>query len=308
MYTPPHEFSINLPKIMAEVRTESYRRWSWPTFLSECFASPRSGIKLTIFAVAVVFFIAAAFLSPSRIFVRHIAPGSFYQVVSYGVLVSGGVLLSGYGLGVWLLGGIRFWSEVNTTSLRSRGLGAVLLGIADGLSLPYLKGGGPGCFYPNNHPSSARRLFHTLTAWGFGCALISTTLAAIYQDVFHRLPPFPLTSSPVLFGTVGGVALIIGSVGLLCCKWQSDKSPAETRSLSIDYIFLAMLSLTSLSGILLLAFRTAASMGILLIIHLSLVAALFVTAPYGKFVHLVYRFLAIVKYRMEQATVGSPQH
>jgi len=35
------------------------------------------------------------------------------------------------------------------------------------------------------------------------------------------------------------------------------------------------------------------------VMHLGLVAALFITAPYGKFVHLVYRFLALVKYRTE---------
>ena len=41
-------------------------------------------------------------------------------------------------------------------------------------------------------------------------------------------------------------------------------------------------------------------MGALLIVHLGIVLALFVTLPYGKFVHGLYRLAALVKYRREQ--------
>jgi citrate/tricarballylate utilization protein len=42
-------------------------------------------------------------------------------------------------------------------------------------------------------------------------------------------------------------------------------------------------------------------MGTLLAIHLGLVLALFITMPYGKFVHAVYRYAALVKNAKEQA-------
>jgi citrate/tricarballylate utilization protein len=35
-------------------------------------------------------------------------------------------------------------------------------------------------------------------------------------------------------------------------------------------------------------------------VHLGSVLALFVTLPYGKFVHGLYRLAALVKYRREQ--------
>ena len=93
--------------------------------------------------------------------------------------------------------------------------------------------------------------------------------------------------------------MVIGTVGLLWFKWKSDKVPGGTDERSMDYRFLVMLCLTSLSGIFTLVFRTTAAMGSILVIHLGLVAGLFLTAPYGKFVHVVYRFLALLKYRTE---------
>jgi citrate/tricarballylate utilization protein len=58
--------------------------------------------------------------------------------------------------------------------------------------------------------------------------------------------------------------------------------------------------LTSLTGLLLLALRETAIMGILLVIHLGMVAGLFITAPYGKFAHVIYRYAALVRYTIEQ--------
>ena len=39
----------------------------------------------------------------------------------------------------------------------------------------------------------------------------------------------------------------------------------------------------------------------LLIVHLGIVLALFLTLPYGKFVHGFYRTAALVKYAIEMA-------
>ena len=64
--------------------------------------------------------------------------------------------------------------------------------------------------------------------------------------------------------------------------------------------FLALLFLTSLTGLLLLAFRETRAMGMLLVAHLGVVLALFVTMPYGKFVHGLYRFAALVRFHLER--------
>ena len=41
-------------------------------------------------------------------------------------------------------------------------------------------------------------------------------------------------------------------------------------------------------------------MGMLLAVHLGVVLALFLSLPYGKFVHGLYRFLALVQYAAER--------
>ena len=48
------------------------------------------------------------------------------------------------------------------------------------------------------------------------------------------------------------------------------------------------------------AWRDGAAMPYLLAVHLGIVLALFVSLAYGKFVHGIYRFLALVRYAKEK--------
>lgn len=68
----------------------------------------------------------------------------------------------------------------------------------------------------------------------------------------------------------------------------------------MDIGFIALLLLTSLTGLALLALRDTVAMGVLLLVHLGVVLALFVTMPYGKFVHGLYRSAALVRHFLER--------
>jgi len=95
--------------------------------------------------------------------------------------------------------------------------------------------------------------------------------------------------------------LIIGTGGLIWFKLRSDPEPAGAGASGMDYVFLVTLCLTALTGMLTLIFRATAGMGSMLVLHLGFIAALFLTAPYGKFVHVVYRTLALIRYEIEQS-------
>jgi citrate/tricarballylate utilization protein len=302
MYTPPHEFAINIPQILAASRRESYARWSWPGFLASAFKNRSTTTILGFTAAALVAILALALVPSEDLYGTHLGSGAFYEVVPYAAMVAGALVLFFYGIAVWLRGGARFWSETGAARQSAPGGSSTLFSaLAAAFGLRYLKGGGPGCYYPDERPSGVRRFYHALTFWGFASDFVATSLAFVYQDILHRMPPYNFTSAPVIFGSVGGVALIIGTAGLIYFKLRSDREPAASGSYGMDCVFLVTLGLTALTGMLTLIFRATPAMGSLLVLHLACIAALFATAPYGKFVHAVYRTLAIARYEAESS-------
>ena len=301
MFTPPHEFAINIPQILSQARLETYRRWSWPDFLGRAFKNRSITISLATGVAALVELLALIFIPSEKLFSTHLGPGAFYEVVPYVAMVTGALILFIYAIAVWLNGGSRFWRETSTALNGKGSLKALAAAIAAVLGLRYLKGGGPGCFYPDEKPSSVRRIYHALTFWGLTSDFISTTLAFVYQDILHILPPYALSSAPVIFGAIGGVALLLGTCGLIYFKLRSDAAPEERAASGMDYVFLVTLGLTALTGMLTLILRETSAMGSILVLHLASIAALFLSAPYGKFVHAVYRTLAVIRYEVEQS-------
>ena len=98
---------------------------------------------------------------------------------------------------------------------------------------------------------------------------------------------------------LGGIGLIFGPLGLLVAKLRRDPVMLDEQRFGMEVAFLAMLFLTSLTGLLLLVLRATPAMPLLLALHLGVVFALFITMPYGKFVHGIYRFVALVRYARE---------
>ena len=74
-----------------------------------------------------------------------------------------------------------------------------------------------------------------------------------------------------------------------------DHRPYDEQSVGMDMSFTTLLFLVSLSGLLLLLFRGTSAMGLLLCVHLGLVMGFFIPMTSGKFVHIVYRYFALVR-------------
>jgi len=107
---------------------------------------------------------------------------------------------------------------------------------------------------------------------------------------------------PVVLGVLGGIGLLIGPAGLFLVDRRRDPELTHQSERALGTAFLMLLFATSLTGLLLLMLRDRPYMPTLLIVHLAIVFALFVTLPYGKFVHGIYRAAALVKFRREESS------
>jgi citrate/tricarballylate utilization protein len=301
-YAPPHEFHVNVPKTFAAIRRETYRKYSWPHGSASLFT--RSGLVL-ILAAAVVpaVFTTALGIAAGRsaMFAAHsVAAGAFYEVMPHAVMTGLFGALGGLTVVPFVVGLVRFWRDAGGgegSFLDARALGRAS---ADTLALRYLDGGGDGCAYPDEVPTKARRWFHHLTFYGFMLCFAATSVAAVYHNVLGWRAPYDLVSVPVLLGCAGGIGLLVGPAGLLRLRAVRDPEPGDRVQSRMDVAFIVLLFLTSLSGFLLLALRETSAMGVALGAHLGLVTGLFLTLPYGKFVHAIYRFCALVRNALEE--------
>jgi citrate/tricarballylate utilization protein len=147
----------------------------------------------------------------------------------------------------------------------------------------------------------ARRGWHHFVSYGFGLTFVSTISAGVSEYFFDDLPPYRYLSVPVITGTVGGVAMIVGCVGLLTLKRRADPAQITPTMRAADHGFIGALLVLSITGLLVLVLRTTPAFAPLLVVHLAAVIVCFGIAPYTKFVHWIYRVLAIYQDNFERA-------
>ncbi len=301
-YAPPHEFQLDFPRTMARLRAQSYRRYAWPGFLAAAFERNGLVTSLAIAACLVAFVLGLALAGgAARLFAPWgDAEGAFYALMPHNVMAGlfGAVFL--FAVVALVVGFVRSWREGGEPSGGIAQPGAAAEATWDALRLRYLDGGGEGCTYPDDRPSFARRRLHHLTFYGFLLCFAATCVGTVYHYGFGWKAPYALASVPVVLGTLGGIGLLVGPAGLLWLKAARDPELADPAQDGMDAGFLALLFLTSLSGLVLLATRESAAMGVALAVHLGLVMAFFLTMPYGKFVHGIYRVGALVRYHLER--------
>jgi len=301
-YAPPHEFALNFPKVLAQVRGETYRRYAWPQSFARAFDRNALVVSIaTALSIAAAFFFTGAFTQPDRFFgAWSDAQGSFYAVMPHGLMAAIFTLVAAFVVVSFLASFLRFWPEWGGDLADFVRVPSFSNATWDTLGLRYLDGGGDGCTYPRERPSMSRRNFHHLTFYGFLLCFAATAVGTIYHYVFGWKAPYPLYSLPVLLGLIGGGGLVVGPIGLLILRADRDPDLGDRAQDHMDVAFLVLLLATSVTGLLLLDFRETAAMGTLLALHLGFVLALFVTLPYGKFVHALYRFAALVRFHIER--------
>ncbi|MGE0313644.1 MAG: tricarballylate utilization 4Fe-4S protein TcuB [Lautropia sp.] len=295
-YAPPHEFAVAVPQAMARVRLHTWVEHAWPRAFGALYRQAGLAVALALCGAIAAFLMLAIALN-GHLF-GAVPGGDFYAIFPHNLLVGlfGPVFLFvvlALGIGV-----ARFWREAPPGAA---GTAAVVEAGTDVLSLRYLGGGhGEGCNVEDDAFSLARRRYHHLTFYGFMLCFASTSIATIYHYGLGWKAPYALSSVPVLLGTVGGLGLVVGPIGLLILNRRRHPLAGASEQAPLDIGLIVLLLLVSVTGLALLGLRETAALPILLATHLGAVMAFFLTMPYGKFAHGVYRSAALLKWAIEK--------
>jgi citrate/tricarballylate utilization protein len=291
-YAPPHVFAIDVPRMFAEIRLASYEAHCWPRPLARAF---RWQGLVTSTGLAVVFAtllaVGTVALNPGGLSSSR-ADAEFYAVVPHGVMVTMFGAVGAFVLAALALA-TRSYARLAAGDHASVSAAAVFTALRDGLSLKHLHGAGHDCVSAEESRSSWRRWGHHLTAGGFALSFASTSVAAFYHSVLGVTAPYGYGSLPVVLGTLGGLGLVVGPVVQSWQRRRQDPALRDPAQSGLDSGFVWLLWLTAATGLALLILRHTAAMPWLLVGHLGVVLALFVSLPYGKFVHGWFRAAAL---------------
>lgn len=294
-YTPPHEFMLNLPAALAEVRQDSWDRFAWPQPVSRLFQ--RSGLALAGAAAAGLTLLFALILALPETgglgFYAHMAHGLMVAIFAPAFLLP--LVAMGFGLR-------RYWAEVGGQSLTLRQIGKAL---HDAATLRNLAGGAAeGCNYEDeDRYSNTRRLFHQATMYGFLLCFASTSSGTLLHYVFDMPAPYSLFSLPKLLGVPGGLLLCAGTAGLAWLKTKADPALGAAQVWGGEMGFVALLFATGATGLMLYAATGTVLVQGLLALHLGVVLTFFVLLPYSKMAHGLYRMAALLR---EAQNAGRP--
>ncbi|MDM0081095.1 tricarballylate utilization 4Fe-4S protein TcuB [Variovorax sp. J31P179] len=299
-YAPPHEFAVNVPRAMAEVRRQTYADYAWPPALGRLYQ--RNGLTLSVaLAAGLALFLMLAVALNGTLWGGRLE-GNFYRLFPHNLLV--GLFAPVFLFVVFALGkGVtRFWRELTpATSGAPLSAPAAAEATQAVLRLKYLDGGhGEGCHDEDDAYTLSRRRFHHFTFYGFLLCFAATSVATLYHYLFGWHAPYDLPSLPKLLGVVGGVSLMIGTAGLWRLNRRRHPLQGDAAQKPMDLGFIALLFLTSASGLGLWLGRGTPALALLLCLHLGAVMALFATLPYGKFAHGIFRTAALLRHAVEK--------
>ncbi|MCU4539215.1 tricarballylate utilization 4Fe-4S protein TcuB [Acinetobacter bereziniae] len=297
-YAPPHEFGVNIPKVMAQVRLETYQEFATPQSLGRLYMS--MGIPF-VSVLTLIFFLcmlAVLWYKGTNLFADH--QGHFYAIfphnflaLLFGVIFTVAIILLGIGIN-------KFWRQTSKVIHGKVEKPDLIQATQNVLTLKYLDGGhSKGCNEQDDRYTQIRRVFHHMTFYGFMLCFTATIVATLYHYFLNLHAPYPFLSLPVILGTLGGIGLIIGPSGLLYLNLKRHPLHGDRKQKPIDRGFIFLLLLVSASGLLLMGLRNTPFMALLLIFHLATVMTFFITMPFGKFAHGFYRSASLLKFAIE---------
>ena len=298
-YAPPHEFAVNVPQALATVRGQTYADYAWPPGFGRLYGRNGLTLALALTAGLALFLMLGVLMNGARgTLWGAVEGGSFYAIFPHGLMVALFLPVFAFALLALGMGVSRFWRGAAPGAASAP---AMAEAAHNALSLKYLDGGhGEGCNNADDAWTLARRRFHHLTFYGFMLCFASTSVATLYHYALGWPAPYGWLSLPKLLGTVGGVALALGTAGLFVQHRLRHPLQGDPAQAPMDLGFIALLFGAAVTGLALALSRGTAAMPLLLCVHLGVIIAFFATMPYSKFAHGFYRGAALLKWAIER--------
>lgn len=286
-YTAPHEFDLNLPKALAEVRQDSWEEFAWPQSAARVFQ--KRGVMVALGAV-----IGFALLFWAIRAIGSAGGEGFYAALSHNAMVAIFVPAFFFPLVSIAVSLRRYWRTTGGGRLK---FSHIISAFGSAAEMRNLAGGhGDGCnFEDADRFSHARRLAHQAVMYGFLLCFASTASGTVLHYGFGLHAPYGFFSLTKLLGVPGGLLMVIGTLKLAWLKTKADANLGAINAWGGEMGFIALLFLVAASGLILYALGSTAMMPTLLAIHLGAVLAFFLLTPFTKMAHGFYRLTALVR-------------
>ena len=282
--------------VMAALRDYSIAHYAVPRFMGRALSEPRY-LPLLFAIPALVFLAILGWLGNLTALPRgQIVFSKFMPILYIEVAFMAAIGLSMVGAA---LGGVRYWKAMSRSSRMSsnghhpgRHIVSTLLDILKHRKFRQC----------SEEPAGTRKTYkghlhktHLAVFWGFMGLVVTTTCVGVGIYAFGYLTPWPFWHPVKILGNVSGI-VVIAAVTVFLWRRIVDQAKAGKSTYS-DWLFLAILLLTTLTGFLCQWLRLADLWALaypMYFVHLVFIFFLLVYIPYSKFAHLVYRTVAML--------------
>jgi quinone-modifying oxidoreductase subunit QmoC len=261
--------------VFGALRRETIRHFAFPRFMGGLVADPKA-LPLLFLLPALIF--AAVLLWAPRS--PQAAEFEFARLFPASVLEPLFFAVSGFALLAFVAGVVRFARGLQKGESLARGLPPTLAEIATHRR-----------FAKCDEP--AMQTAHLLTFWGFAGLALVGTIAGVGTMAGVLRTPLALTSPLKIFANLCALVALAG-VTLLLLR-RIGNGARRRGSTYFDWFFVATLAGVIFTGIASEILRLAELrvMFAVYFVHLVLIFALLLYAPYSKFAHLAYRTVAL---------------
>ncbi len=275
--------------VLQAVRSMVIERLATPAWLGRLVGKARATWPLLLGA-PLLFWVVLLGLTGHLSWPAHVQ--AFEQVVPHVLIYSVFLPVAVWVLVVGFIGGRRFWTVLGSSGPPREGsfLGALVPAVAEIATHRR---------FASCEAARPRRTGHLLLMWGFIGAAVTSGLLVVALYGFGMEMPLPLGHPFKILGNLSAVLLVVGVVLLAVERWTRPEVSGGTTA--FDTFFLTVVLLVVGTGVLSEIARFALPgqvAGGLYVAHLSFVLTLFLTFPYSKFAHALYRTLAMTHERM----------